>query len=142
MIVLVGFNGLERSLFEKASEELQIANRINYFENTDELFSNRSASSTDQMPFDFPRVIVMNIDSPTCTDEMVTLKATHNWKKIPIIGYGFLESPSDVTTFYSKGGASCIRKPATYAELVETTRAAMGYWLSMSILPCDYLREA
>ena len=141
MIVLIGFNDLERSLFEKASLELRIAKRITHFPSVDELFENRAASSRERVPLDFPRVIVMNIDAATCTDEMATLKATHNWKKIPIIGYGFLESPSDVTTFYSKGGASCIRKPATYAELVETTRAAMGYWLSMSILPCDYLRE-
>jgi len=142
MIVLVSFNGLERSLFEKASDELEIAKRISYYEDISDLYAKRAESASNNRPFEFPRVIVMNIDDERCPSDMAKLKSTDNWKKIPVIGYGFLSNPSDVTRFYGSGGASCIRKPATYQELVETTRAAMGYWLSMSVLPCDYLREA
>lgn len=142
MIVLVSFSELEVSLFKKASKELRIDKRIHYFENREALTSHCLKSA--QRPGDalYPRVIVVNIDSETCLEDMRTLKKTDNWRKIPIIGYGFLENPDDVTGFYGAGGASCIRKPATYEELVETTRAAMGYWLSMSTLPCDYLIEA
>ena len=142
MIVLLSFDERERSLFGKASEELRIAKRISYFDDANELLANPSKSSKERAPLDYPRVIVMNIDAPTCQEDLAQLKSTHNWKKIPVIGYGFLTGATDVSDFYSAGGASCIRKPNTYHELVETTRAAMGYWLSMSIMPCDYLREA
>jgi len=142
MIALVSFNEHERSLFEKASIELRIEKRIAYFENVDDLFANRKTSSRERQPLDFPRVIAMNIDTESCLDAMAKIKSTPNWKKIPVIGYGALDNTQDVTRFYGAGGASCIRKPGSYAELVETTRAAMGYWLSMSVMPCDYLREA
>ncbi len=142
MIVLTSFNDLERSLFEKASVELRIANRIKYFDNTEVLFDNRASSSLERAPLDFPRVIVMNIDAPNCLNDLKELKQRPNWRKIPVIGYGHFEDPKDITSFYSAGGASCVRKPATYAGLVETTRTAMGYWLSLSTLPCDYLKEA
>jgi DNA-binding response OmpR family regulator len=142
MIVLISFNDLERSLFEKASGELRIANRISYFEDADALIANRSESSKERAPLDYPRVIVMNIDAPNCLSDLRQLKQTNNWMKIPVIGYGFLTGETDVSDFYGAGAASCIRKPATYAKLGATTRAAMGYWLSMSIMPCDYLREA
>jgi len=142
MIVLVSFGELEVSLFKKASTELRIDKRINYFDSRDALTSHCLKSA--QRPGDalYPRVIVVNIDSETCIEDVRALKKTDNWRKIPIIGYGFLEDPNDVSEFYGAGGASCIRKPASYAELVDTTRAAMGYWLSMSTLPCDYLVEA
>jgi len=142
MIVLVSFEEQEISIFKKASTELRIDKRINYFDDREALTSHCLKSA--QRPGDalYPRVIVVNIDSETCLDDMRILKKTDNWKKIPIIGYGHLEGPDDVSGFYGAGGASCVRKPASYSELVETTRAAMGYWLSMSILPCDYLLEA
>jgi len=142
MIVLVGFNELESSLFRKASEELLIAKRITYFDSVPELLAAREPTSMEHAPLDYPRVITMNIDAPDCLAELQQLKQTRNWKKIPVIGFGFLEAPDVVTSFYGSGGASCIRKPDTYEQLVETTRTAMGYWLSMSIMPCDYLREA
>ncbi len=142
MIVLVSFNDTEQSVFRKASTELRIANRIKYFDSTNALFDNRSASSLERAPLDFPRVIVINIDSPTCLADVKALKQRPNWRKIPVIGYGHFENPDDITSFYSAGGASCVRKPASYKELVETTRTAMGYWLSLSTLPCDYLKEA
>jgi len=142
MIVLVSFGELEVSLFRKASTELRIDKRINYFDGIEALTSHCLRSA--QRPGDalFPRVIVMNIDSETCIEDMRSLKQTDKWMKIPIIGYGFLKDDGDVTKFYGAGGASCIRKPDSYQELVDTTRAAMGYWLSMSTLPCDYLLEA
>lgn len=139
MIMLVSFNGLERSLFEKASEELGIARRIRYLDGISELLSVKSGPAEQNI---YPRAVVMNIDSSTCLSDLQTIKSTNNWRKIPVIGYGFLENESDITTFYGNGGASCIRKPSSYVELVETTRAALGYWLSLSTLPCDYLREA
>lgn len=142
MIALVSFDGLERSLFEKASVELEIDHRIQYFDALDALFRHHNDTAREAKSSAYPRVVVMNIDDADCIPNMTKLKATGNWDKIPIIGYGFLANPTEVTDFYGAGGASCIRKPATYAELVETTRAALGYWLSMSILPCDYLREA
>lgn len=142
MIVLTSFNDLERSLFERASNELRIANRIKYFDSVETLFDNRASSSLERAPLDFPRVIAMNIDADNCLDDLKALKQRPNWRKIPVIGYGHFEDPKDITAFYSTGGASCVRKPSTYEGLVETTRTAMGYWLSLSTLPCDYLKEA
>jgi len=142
MIALVGFNEDERSVIDKAAIELRIEKRVVNFINIDDLFENRKTSSRERQPLDFPRVVVMNIDDKNCLDYMAKMKSTPNWKKIPTIGYGNLEDTQDVTRFYGAGGASCIRKPETYEDLVNTTRAAMGYWLSMSVMPCDYLREA
>ena len=142
MIALVSFDGIERSLFEKAAQELAIDHRIHYFNAVDDLFTHHGAVASEAKSRVYPRVIVMNIDDAACISSMGTLKATGNWDKIPVIGYGFLTEPTHVTDFYGAGGASCIRKPDTYAELVETTRGALGYWLSMTTLPCDFLREA
>lgn len=142
MIVLISFDGDERSLIEKAGVELRIEKRMSYFSSLEQLLENPAAGSRERAPLDYPRVIVMNIDAPTCMDDLAALKSLENWKNIPVVGYGFLENTQDVSEFYGRGGASCIRKPETYEELVETTRAAMGYWLSMSTMPCDYMREA
>ena len=142
MIILVSFDSNERSLIEKASHELQIADRITHYDGIDDLFEKRRESVEGGLLREYPRVIIMNIDHENCLADMAKAKAADNWKTIPIIGYGFLKSESDVTEFYGAGGASCIRKPHSYAEMVATTRGAIGYWLSMSTLPCDYLREA
>lgn len=142
MIALVSFSDLEESLFRKASAELEIGHRIFYFAGIDRMIAAFAENGDGKLAGSFPRAIVMNMDAPSCIMELGRLKETEKWQKIPVIGYGFLEAADDITGFYGAGGASCIRKPQSYEELVETTRAAMGYWLSMSTLPCDYLREA
>ena len=141
MIVLIGFPELERSLVNKPFTEIEINGRGRFYDDMETMRASFGGASHRAR---FPRVIVQNLDvaHATWTGALRDLKAAENWRSIPVIGFGFLEDRGDVTTFYSLGGASCIRKPDTYAELVGIVKTAMQYWLNVSILPNRFLCPA
>jgi len=144
MIVLIGFPDVERTFTEKAFVELGIDDRCKFFDTLEGVFEFCAQTSDERRTATFPRVFVFNIDVPgeTWKSDLTALKSTNGWKSIPAIGYGFLTDQSDIPEFYAHGGVSCIRKATSYEELLESTRTAMGYWLGMSTMPCDYLKEA
>ena len=140
MIVLIAFPELERSLYEKSAKVHGIDGLHTYYDRVDQLLArDREPGGTR-----FPRVVVVNLDDPARSWErtLAALKSRPKWRKIPVIGFGFLDQENIVADFYGCGGASCVRKPDTYQELEDTVKTMMGYWFNLSILPCDYLREA
>ena len=141
MIVLIGFPELERSLVNKAFTEIEINGRGRFYDDMETMRASFGGASHRAR---FPRVIVQNLDvaHATWTGALRDLKAAENWRSIPVIGFGFLEDRGDVTTFYSLGGASCIRKVQRYEQLRALCDTMSSYWLAMPRMPCDYLAEA
>ncbi len=142
MILIVNFNIVENALLEKVSEELGFAERCQYIQ--EPMTTPQDLSEQYQRPNGaLPRVIILNLDSADADWKtlLTNLKADEVWRFVPVLGFGFLEPSDVVRTFYQLGGASCIRKPHGYDGLSEITKTAMGYWLDVSFLPCDFMTD-
>ncbi len=140
MIVLISFPELERTLFGKAAQELDIAQHVRYVDPEDAtnmavLHAHKHGGKG------FPKVLILNLDDKTndWRDVLSTLKAHEDWQKIPVMGFSFLTDNSIVEEFYRLRGASVIRKPQTYADLLMITKNAMRYWLNVATLPDEIL---
>ena len=140
MILVVNFNVVENAMLEKVSTELGFAERCQYIQGivTTPMELSELFERTDDS---LPRVIIINLDSYDADWKALlkNLKEDEIWRFIPVLGFSFLEDPSIVEDFYQLGGASCIRKPHGHDGLTEITKTAMGYWLDVSFLPCDFM---
>ena len=140
MIVLISFTEMERHLFDRAAKAVGIAPHVRYIEPKDamdmEVLHSRRRGGKG-----FPKVLILNLDDThnDWRDVLNTLKQDASWKNIPVMGISFLEDPKIVEDFYRLRGASCIRKPETYADLLSVTRKTMSYWLNVATLPNEIL---
>ena len=140
MIVLISFSDLERSLFGKVAQEMDIAQHVRYVEPEDAT-NTRVLHAHKHGGRGFPKVLILNLDDKTndWRDVLATLKAHDDWQKIPVMGFSFLTDKTVVEEFYRLRGASVIRKPQTYADLLTITKNAMCYWLNVATLPDEIL---
>lgn len=140
MIVLISFPELECSLFSKAAHEMDIAHHIRYIEPEDAM-DIKALHTSQYGGKGFPKVLILNLDDTAndWRDVLSTFKAHEDWQKIPVMGFSFLTDTSIVEEFYRLRGASVIRKPQTYAELLIITKNAMRYWLNVATLPDEFL---
>jgi|GEM_PF-4878394 len=140
MIVLISFPELEKSLFGKAAQEMDIAEHIRYVEPSDAM-DTKAFHIEKHGGRGFPKVLILNLDDTTndWRDVLTTLKSHEDWQKIPVMGFSFLEDPGVVEEFYRLRGASVIRKPQTYSDLLTITKNAMQYWLNVATLPNEIL---
>ena len=140
MIVLISFPETEKRLFAKAAKTAGIAKHVRYIDPEDamdmEVLHSRRPGGKG-----FPKVLILNLDDThnDWRDVLRTLKNDDAWKKIPVMGISRLEDKGTLEDFYRLRGASCIRKPQTYAELLSITKRAMRYWLNVATLPNEIL---
>ncbi len=143
MILVVNFNFIENSMLEKVATDVGIADRCRYLDG--EISSTRELISVlDDTKGVLPRVVIVNLDSADADwKSLVTdLKADKIWRFVPILGFSFLDDPATMDMFYALGGTSCIKKPHGYDGLKAITESAIGYWLDVSFLPCDFIDYA
>ncbi len=143
MIVLISFTELETFLFDKAATEVGVAQHVRYI---------NDASPDDVSVFHaqlqharkaYPKVLILNLDNAEndWRPILTTLKENEHWKKIPVLGFSFSDSADIVEEFYAMRGASLIRKPNSYEQLVNITKTAMQYWMTVTTLPNEYLTQ-
>jgi len=142
MILVVNFNLVENAMLEKVSGELGIAQRCCYLQ-TPVTTPQELGDEFDSPQNALPRVVIMNLDSYEADWKALlgNMKADPVWRFVPALGFGFLENTDDVRKFYELGGASCIRKPHGYEGLKQITKTAIGYWLDVSYMPCDFMND-
>ena len=143
MIVLISFSELETSLFGKVAVEAGIAHHVRYIPDATGNDIDAFHATLAHAEKAYPKVLVLNLDHPSGNwrDVLGTLKANPSWRKIPVLGFSFLEEPGIVEEFYALRGASLIRKPNNFEELRTITKTAMKYWLSVATLPNEYLTQ-
>lgn len=144
MIVLMSFSPEERERIVATAEALRLEKRCKFFDALDDLYEYCAVIRKAGDPIYFPRVIVMSLDAPKerWQADLKHLKSTPSWASIPVIGFGALDDRNDIPSFYSLGGASCIRRDETQEAMIATWRMTMNYWLTMPTMPCDYLVSA
>lgn len=142
MILVVNFNLVENALLEKVSTDLGFAERCQYVQ---EMVTTPQelAQQFERTDNALPRVIIINLDSAEADWKTLlkNLKEDQVWRFVPVLGFGFLENTDAVEEFYQFGGSSCIQKPHGYEGLSEITKTALGYWLDVSFLPCDFMTD-
>lgn len=143
MILVVSFNELENSLFEKVVSDLGISHICRYINHQSISDVNKLVTALDDPTGALPRVIVLNLDCQNADWKalLTDLKKDAVWRFVPVLGFGFLDDPEVVNSFYSLGGTSCVQKPHGYDDLTSITEATLRYWFDFSYLPCDVLTD-
>lgn len=143
MIILVSFSELECSLFAASSAALKAEARIRCIDGIGSIEDTVLAEMSEHARITYPNAIVLNLDVKRShwRQNLLLLKNNGFWRRIPVVGVGFLEEAEAVEEFYALGGASCIRKPDSDAAFMDVAKSVIGYWLHVAVLPDQFVES-
>ncbi|HUS07313.1 MAG TPA: response regulator [Bryobacteraceae bacterium] len=97
-----------------------------------------SRSSTTAVP-PKPDLILLDLNLPRKNGREVLLeiKASDEWKRIPVIIMSTSKAPQDIQKAYSLNANCYIAKPVDLEQFLSVVRSIEDFWLTIVTLPSD-----
>lgn len=85
---------------------------------------------------DTPAIILMDLNMPRKDgrEALKEIKATENYRHIPVIVFTTSSDDDDIRLTYQCGGNSFFTKPASYDGLVDVFALIKKYWMETAVL--------
>jgi CheY-like chemotaxis protein len=133
-IVLVDDDRSDQDLFMMAMQEVAANYKISFARNGEELFELLARFSAINK---LPSVIFMDLNMPVKDgrETLSQLKASDQYKKIPVFIYTTSSSKEDVAQCYDKGANLYLNKPYDYETLIKGLRSICQLIPDFLILP-------
>jgi len=84
-----------------------------------------------------PDLILLDLNLPRLTGREVLerLRATEEFRSVPVVILTTSKHPDDVRALYAAGANTYIEKPPDFKHFVEVLRTIRHYWLDTALLP-------
>jgi two-component system response regulator len=84
-----------------------------------------------------PDLILLDLNLPRLTGREVLerIRATDNFRSVPVVVLTTSTQPEDVRALYAAGANTYIEKPRDFAHFVEVLKTIRQYWLDTAMLP-------
>ncbi|HEX5272375.1 MAG TPA: response regulator [Gemmataceae bacterium] len=84
-----------------------------------------------------PDLILLDLNLPRMTGREVLerLRATDNFRSVPVVVLTTSTRPEDVRALYAAGANTYIEKPQDFKQFVEVLKTVRHYWLDTALLP-------
>lgn len=131
----------DRSMTAEALQEAHVLNEFITFEDGSSLMEclQGRGAFENQGPGQLPALILLDLNMPRMDGREVlqALKADPRLRHIPAVVLTTSKVEEDIVCSYQLGASSFIRKPVTFAALVETLKGFGRYWLEVVELPAE-----
>ncbi len=131
LVYLVDDDEDDTFLFQKAFSEVFPNGRLRIFSNGLIMLEIMTE------PVNHPNLIFVDLHMPypDGLEILMNIKINKQWAHIPVILFTGSEDPNKVRLAYQMGAQTVIRKPDTYAMLLEIVQAVRHYWFKLAYLP-------
>jgi two-component system response regulator len=84
-----------------------------------------------------PDLVLLDLNLPRLTGREVLerLRASDDFRSVPVIVLTTSKRPEDVRDLYGAGANTYIEKPRDFKQFVEVLRTIRHYWLDTALLP-------
>lgn len=127
------------NLAKDALQEVRIANQLQRVNNGEELieYLEGKAKYSDRSTSPLPNIIFLDLNMPKMDGRealaMIEKKAIH--RQIPIVIMTTSQAEQDIFETYKLGANSYVRKPVSFAGLVDVMKSIGNYWFTVVELP-------
>ena len=129
----------DRFLTQKAFEEAQLTNTLQFVDNGEALLDYLYRRGQYANPNDAPRpsLILLDLNMPKIDgrEALAEIKTNPNLRQIPIVIFSTSRAEKDIYNTYDLGASSFITKPVTFDALVEIMQTLGKYWFKIVKLP-------
>jgi signal transduction histidine kinase/AmiR/NasT family two-component response regulator len=143
-ILIADDDAEDRVLIEEAFGEANLANRIHFVEDGEQLtqYLRREGEFRHLAGTSFPSVILLDLNMPKKDgrEALRELKSDPELLRIPIVVLSASRAEADILRTYDLGANSFISKPVTFDRLVEALRSLGHYWIDIVALPPECFR--
>lgn len=129
----------DRLLAQDAFAECQVAGRLCFVENGEELMDYLLRRGNYSPPADapWPALILLDLNMPRKDgrEALREIRAHPELKRIPVIAFTTSQADTDVRSIYDLGANSFISKPVAFDALVNVMTTLTHYWFGIVELP-------
>jgi CheY-like chemotaxis protein len=131
----------DRMLMQEALAESRLANDLYFVNDGEELmdYLHRRGPYADPSSAPRPGLILLDLNMPRKDgrEALREIKADPELRRIPVVVLTTSEAEADIVRSYDLGASSFIRKPVSFAGLVEVMKILGRYWIEIVELPAD-----
>jgi len=131
----------DRMLMQEALAESRLANDLYFVEDGEELIDYLRHRGKYAEPSSAPRpgLILLDLNMPRMDgrEALREIKADPDLRRIPVVVLTTSEAETDIARSYDLGASSFIKKPVSFAGLVEVTKVLGRYWIEIVELPSE-----
>lgn len=138
--ILIADDDLEDcEMIRDALRESRLLNELHFVHDGEELFDylRRQGRYADVEKYPMPGLILLDLNMPKKDgrETLRDLKASEEFRKIPVIVLTTSEAEEDIVRAYQLGVNSFVTKPVEFAALVEVMGSIGHYWFEIVQLP-------
>ncbi len=138
-ILLVEDNEDDIALTLRAFTKQKLANKIHVVRDGAEALDYLFCRGTyeNRSVFDLPQVILLDIQLPKINglEVLKQIRSHDTTRYLPVVILTSSQEKRDITTGYSLGANSYIRKPVDFVQFIEAVRQLGLYWLLLNETP-------
>lgn len=140
--ILIADDDLEDcEMIRDALRESRLLNELHFVHDGEELFDylRRQGRYADVEKYPMPGLILLDLNMPKKDgrETLRDLKASEEFRKIPVIVLTTSEAEEDIVRAYQLGVNSFVTKPVEFAALVEVMGSIGHYWFEIVQLPAS-----
>ncbi len=129
----------DRLLATESFRDAGVTQRIEFVPDGEALllYLRRLPPYRDAERFPFPSLVLLDLNMPRLNglETLVEMRADPDLRHLPVVVLTTSSSPADALRAYRAGCNAYIRKPATFAGLVDVVGRTVEYWLEIATLP-------
>jgi len=97
----------------------------------------RQGSHAGSTTWRLPDLVLLDLNLPRLTGREVLerLRATEEFRSVPVVVLTTSKRPEDVRDVYGAGANTYIEKPQDFRQFIEVLRTIRHYWLDTALLP-------
>lgn len=140
-ILLVEDSPTDSELTRRAFQKVRLTNPIDVVadgeEALDYLFRRNAYAHLVGAPL--PGIVLLDLNLPLLDGHGVlrAIRAEPSTHALPVVVLTSSGEPEDVGAVYGGGGNAYMKKPVTFAGLMDAVRGFQRFWLEMTLLPSD-----
>src|SRR6185295_3673185 len=139
IILMADDDADDRLLVKDALAECQIAGRLHFVEDGEELMDYLLRQGKYSPPDAAPRpgLVLLDLNMPRKDgrEALREIRAHPELRRLPVVAFTTSKSDTDVSVIYDLGANSFVSKPVAFAALVSVLRELTRYWFGIVELP-------
>lgn len=139
IILMADDDADDRLLVKDALAECQIAGRLHFVEDGEELMNYLLRQGNYASPDAAPRpgLVLLDLNMPRKDgrEALREIRAHPELRRLPVVAFTTSKSDADVAVIYDLGANSFVSKPVAFEALVNVLEALTRYWFGVVELP-------